>query len=187
MKLSVWAKERGISYQTAWRHYKSGKIPEAYQLSSGTIIVPRAKKDKGKVVIYARVSSHDKKDDLKRQKDRLISFCNARGWKVDKVYTEIASGLNDKRPKLQKILSDKTIGKIVVEHKDRFARFGTNYIELLLNLENRELVIINEMEDDEEDLMQDFVSIVTSFAARLYGKRRSKRKTEALIKALEKE
>ncbi len=187
MKLSQWAKEKGVSYRTAWRHFKEGKIKGAYQLDTGTIIIPEIKSENQrdeKVVIYARVSSSEQKQDLKRQEQRLISFCNARGWQVHKSYTEVASGLNDKRPKLQKLLSDRSITKIVVEHKDRLARFGINYIDLLLKLDGREIFIVNGVEDDEQDLMQDFVSIITSFTARLYGKRRSKRKTEKIMKEL---
>ena len=189
MKLSKWAKQQGVSYRTAWRHFKNGKIKGAYQLESGTIIVPETKKEQKeeKVVIYARVSSSEQKEDLKRQQERLISFCNARGWQVFKSYSEIASGLNDKRPKLQKILSDSSVTKIVVEHKDRLARFGINYIDLLLKLDEREIFVVNGVEDDEQDLMQDFVSIITSFTARLYGKRRSKRKTEKIVKQLQKD
>lgn len=94
------------------------------------------------------------------------------------------TGLNDSRKKLQKLLSDKTITRIVVEHKDRLTRFGFNYIK---DLWNGEIVIINEVVEDEKDLMQDFVSLVTSFTARLYGRRRSKRCTEKLIKELTEE
>ncbi len=71
-----------------------------------------------------------------------------------------------------------------MEHKDRFCRFGLKYIKLLLEKQGRELLIINEVNDDKEDLMQDFISIVTSFCARVYGKRRTKRNTEKLIKEL---
>jgi predicted site-specific integrase-resolvase len=104
---------------------------------------------------------------------------------VDKVVKEIGSGLNDNRKKLEKILLDSTLNRIVVEHKDRFSRFGLNSIKLLLNLQDREIVIVNEVLNDRDDLMQDFVSIITSFTARLYGLRRSKRKTEKMIKELE--
>ena len=189
MKLSKWAKHQGLSYRTAWRHFKDGHIKGVYQLESGTIIVPEMKsaQQAEKVVIYARVSSSDEKEDLKRQEERLISFCNARGWQVFKSYSEVASGLNDKRPKLEKILSDRSITKIVVEDKDRLARFGINYIDLLLKLDDREIFIVNGVDDDEQDLMQDFVSIITSFTARLYGKRRSKGKTEKIIKELNKD
>jgi predicted site-specific integrase-resolvase len=82
-----------------------------------------------------------------------------------------------------KLLLDKSINRIVVEHADRLTRFGLNYI---IKLYPGEIVIINEVIEDEQDLMQDFVSLVTSFCARLYGKRRSKRKTEQLINELSK-
>jgi predicted site-specific integrase-resolvase len=114
-----------------------------------------------------------------------VSFCNARGYKVKKVIKEIGSGLNDQRPKLEKLLLDKEIDVIVVEHKDRLARFGLNYIQKLLALQGREIEIVNEVESERDDLMQDFVSIITSFCARLYGKKRTKRMTEKLVKKLE--
>ena len=98
---------------------------------------------------------------------------------------EIGSGLNDNRPKLEKILLDKGIDIIVVEHKDRLARFGLNYIQKLLELDGRKIEIVNEIEGEKEDLVQDFISIITSFCARIYGNRRSKRATEKLIKSLE--
>lgn len=128
------------------------------------------------------MSSSENKDNLERQKERLVSYCNAKGYKVSKIITEIGSGLNDERKKLESILMDKSINLIVVEHKDRLARFGLNYIQKLLELDNRKIEIINPQTNDEDDLMQDFVSIITSFTARLYGRRRSKRITEKVIK-----
>lgn len=185
MKLSQWAKEKGLSYQTAWRHFKNGQIKGAYKLSSGTIIVPnKVIPKKEKVVIYARVSSNEQKEDLKRQEQRLINFCNANGWIVSKSYTEIASGLNDKRVKFGQLLLDDTITKIVIEHKDRAARFGLNYIESMLKSRGTEIVIMNKVKGDENELMQDFVAIITSFVARLYGQRRSKRKKEEMLNLL---
>ncbi|NWH06982.1 IS607 family transposase, partial [Desulfobacter latus] len=74
--------------------------------------------------------------------------------------------------------------KLVVEHKDRLARFGVNYIEILCNHIGCELVVLNQTLNDKEDLIQDFVSVITSFCARLYGQRRTKRKTEKIIKEL---
>ena len=71
--------------------------------------------------------------------------------------------------------------KVVVEHKDRLTRFGFNYLKQLWDVE---IIVINEVVEDEKDLMQDFVSLVTSFCARLYGKRRTKRNTEKLIQDL---
>ncbi len=186
MKLSKWAKKQGISYRTAWRYFKDGNIKGAYQMESGTIIVPSENcSRKDKYVVYARVSSSENKDNLEKQAARLVAFCNANGWIVSKVVKEVGSGLNDNRKKLMRIIEDRSFTKIVVEHKDRFSRFGLNYINALLEMDGRELIIINEAESDQDDLMQDFVSIITSFTARLYGLRRSKRKTEQIIKQLE--
>jgi len=93
------------------------------------------------------------------------------------VVKEIGSGVNDTRPKLLKLLTDPSVSVIVLEHKDRLTRFGYNYLEQLLKMQDRRIEVINLAEDGKEDLIQDFVSIVTSFCARLYGQRRSKRKT----------
>lgn len=137
------------------------------------------------VAIYARVSSSENKSNLETQKERLISYCNARGYQVSKVVVECASGLNDRRPKLEKLLLDEDITKIVVEHKDRLTRFGFNYIEKLLHRCSVQLEVVNTADGEKEDLIQDFVSVITSFSARIYGQRRSKRKTEKLVKELE--
>ena len=96
----------------------------------------------------------------------------------------MAQVVKDARPKLMKLLTDSSVTLIVVEHKDRLARFGFNYIEQLLKQQDRRIEVINLTEAGKEDLVQDFVSIITSFCARLYGQRRSKRKTERLIAEL---
>ena len=83
-------------------------------------------------------------------------------------------------------MKDRSIKVIVVEHKDRFSRFGMNYIQKLLEMDGRRIEIVNEIVDDCDDLMQDFVSIITSFCARLYGQRRNRRRTEKLIEELQK-
>ena len=113
------------------------------------------------------------------------AFCAAKGWTVKEVVKECASGLNDTRPKLEKLLKNSEITRIVVEHKDRLARFGFNYIRLFKESQGCLIEVINEAGNDRDDLMQDFVSLVTCFTARLYGQRRSRRKTEKLIRDLE--
>jgi predicted site-specific integrase-resolvase len=115
----------------------------------------------------------------------LVKSLNAKGYQVAKIVVEIGSGLNDKRPKLESLLLDRTINLIVCEHSDRLARFGLNYIQKLLELDGRKIEIINPILNEKEDLMQDFVSIITSFTARLYGQRSTRRNTEKLIKQLE--
>jgi len=187
MKLSEYAEKNSISYRTAWRHYKLGLIPNAKQLSTGTIVIDdeSAKTSTEEhTVIYARVSSSENKTNLEAQAKRLEQFCLARGWIINEIIKECASGLNDNRPKLMKILSDRKATRLVVEHKDRLTRFGFNYIKILYP--ECEIVVVNEVES-KEDLFEDFVSLVTSFCARIYGRRRSKRKTEELLKKLESE
>jgi predicted site-specific integrase-resolvase len=100
------------------------------------------------------------------------------------VVTEFGSGMNDSRPKLEKLLTDLDFTMLVVEHKDRLTRFGFNYIELLFKSKGIKLEVINNVEDDKQDIIQDFTSIITSFCARIYGQRRSKRKTEKIIAEL---
>ena len=190
MKLSVYAHSLGVSYRTAWRWFKAGQIT-GFQAETGTIIVTEPAKEAApaafdqKAVIYTRVSAAENENNLEEQARRLMDYCAAKGYCVAAVVKEIGSGVNDTRPKLMRLLTDPTIGLIVVEHKDRLTRFGFNYIEQLLALQGRKIEVINLAENGKEDLVQDFVSIVTSFCARLYGQRRSKRKTEQLIAELQ--
>lgn len=189
MKLSVYARKLGISYHTAWRWFQAGRIA-GYQADTGTIIVTEPVAPETpvsvtqKVVIYTRVSAAENKSNLESQAGRLQDYCAAKGWSVSQVVKEIGSGVNDNRPKLLKLLADPTVTLIVVEHKDRLTRFGFNYIEQLLTMQDRRIEVINQAENGKEDLIQDFVSIVTSFCARLYGQRRCKRKTERIIAEL---
>lgn len=183
MRLVDWAKEQGLCYRTAWNYFNQGLIPNAYKLPTGTIIVPNDDIEKRSeyTIIYTRVSSSENKNNLDSQAERVSQFCNAKGWIIKETIKEIGSGLNDKRPKLKKILENKNITRIVVEHKDRLTRFGFEYIKSLFD---GEIVVINETNEETEDIIQDFVSIITSFCAKIYGKRRSKRKTEKLIEDL---
>ena len=183
LKISQYAKNHHVTIRTVWRWIKEGKLVTEKTATNRTLIIIDEAKEL-KVAVYARVSSSENKDNLDKQKNRLIDYCNARGYKVDKVVIEIGSGLNDNRPKLEALLLDISINLIVVEHKDRLARFGLNYIEKLLALSGRKIEVLNPVENDEQDLIQDFVSIITSFCSRLYGQRRTRRRTEQLIKDL---
>ena len=188
MKLSEYAKKNSITYQTALKHFKNGMIEGAYSLPTGTIVVPDLKSNPKKELtfaIYARVSSSQNKSNLDSQVDRLSSYCMARGHKISKVVKEIGSGLNDKRPKFRSLLTDSSIDVIVIEHKDRATRFGFNYLEDLLAMSGRKIEVVNLSEGDKDDLMQDLISIIRSFMAKYYGQRRSKRKTEKIIEALQ--
>lgn len=188
MKLSAYAKQQGISYQTAWRMWQRRELP-AHQLPSGTVIVdvppaPQVVRPQN-VAVYARVSSAENRKNLEGQAERVSAFCAAKGWQVAKVVKECGSGVNDQRPQFLALLADTSISQIVVEHQDRCSRFGVAYIQTLLATQGRELVIVNEAQEGQEDLMQDFVAIITSFTARLYGRRRASRKKTQLLAALE--
>ncbi len=191
MKLSQYAKQIGISYRTAWRWYKSGEI-EGYQTPTRTIIITEPKTEQpeiknGKVVIYARVSAQENKSNLDTQAKRLESYCMAKGYQIHRVVKEVGSGINDQRRELIKILKDPSITRIVVEHKDRLTRLGFHYIEELLSMQGRQIEVVNLSNNGKEGLVEDLVAIIDSFCARLYGQRRSKRKTQKIIEELEKE
>ena len=186
MKLSQYAKQQGISYRTAFRWWQAGQI-KGYQAPSGTIIVtteePTTKVEK--IAIYARVSTRERKDNLDRQVELLSSYCAAKGYQISLSVKEIASGVNDSRPKLLSLLKDTSITRIVVEHKDRLTRFGFRYLETLLEAQGRTIEVVNLAENDHEDLMADLTAILYSFTARMYGQRRGKHKTEQIVKELE--
>ena len=186
-KLKDYANKHNITYRTAYNHFKKGLIENAYQLPSGTIVISDSNefiKKPEYIVTYARVSSSQNKINLESQSKRLIDYCNANGWNTHENIQEIGSGLNDNRQKLFKILSSGKPTKLIIEHKDRLTRFGFNYIRLLCNHIKCDLIIINNITDDKEDLIQDFISVITSLCARIYGQRRTKRITEKLIKTL---
>ena len=192
IKISILARDLGIHRNTLYTWNKEGKIEfvkvntlnyvtrETYNM----LMNIREEKKEEKVIIYCRVSTPTRKNNLETQKNRLISFANAKGYKVHKVYTEIGSGFNDNRKKLQKILDDQDFTILLVEHKDRLTRVGFNYLETLLNKLGKSIEVINSVDTDEKDIIQDFISIITSYTARIYGKRRTKRKTEELINEL---
>src|SRR2546427_5883692 len=143
MRLSQYAKQMNVSYKTAFRWWKAGKL-DAYQLDTGTIIVrdPISPQLATGVALYARVSTTGQKADLERQVERLKTYAASRGYQVTKVAQEVASGMNDSRPKLLKVLMDKQIGMIVIEHRDRLTRFGFVYIEQLLQLQGRHIEVM---------------------------------------------
>jgi putative resolvase len=178
MKLSEYARQIGITYKTAYRMWKAGQL-DAYQLPTGTIIVREAPTPATGVALYARVSSADQKTDLVRQVDRLRDYAAAQGYVLTREVREIASGVNDSRPKLAALLNDPHIGLIIVEHRDRLTRFGFNYIRLLLEQQQRRIEVMNTT-DTGNDLVDDFVAVITSMAARLYGRRHAHNHSERI-------
>lgn len=188
VKLSTYAKEHDVQRQTAYRWWREGKI-QGEQLESGTILVyaddePVIANNNNNVAIYARVSSSQNKNNLTNQKERLEHYATARGYKIIHSVTEVGSGLNDHRKKLLSLLGKDDYAILLVEHKDKLTRFGFNYLRILLEKQGKIIEVVNENSEEESDLMEDLVAIITSFCARLYGQRRSKRKTEKIINEL---
>ena len=185
MRLRQYANKMGISYKTAFRWWKSGKL-DAYQLDTGTVIVrePASGEAPANVALYARVSSADQKEDLERQMQRLKDYAAAKGYQVTKTVSELASGLNDSRPKFLKLLTDASIGVIVVEHRARATRFGLIYIERLMQMQGRRLEVIFPSDTD-NDLVDDFIAVITSMASRISGRTPSKRRAEKIKHCVE--
>lgn len=190
MKLSDYAKQQGVRYETAWRWFRDGKI-QGHRVGAHTILIEESTPEPSPVTqstaVYTRVSSAEKKSNLESQAERLIAYCTVRGYQVRKVVKEIGSGVDDNRPKFLALLADPNIGRIVIEHKDRGTRFGFRYIETLLKTYGREIEVVNQAKNDTEDLLADLTSIIYSFCARLYGQRSAKRKTEKMVQELEAE
>ena len=190
LKLSDWARKNGLDYKTAYRlFFRSGKFPRPVeQLPTGTVLVHELPVTTNNAVLYARVSSGDQAADLDRQMQRPRDYAAAQGAHAVQEVQEIGSGLNGHRKRL-KALENPPASTIVVEHRDRLARFGSEYIEsALASSNNRKVVIVNdtEMKDDlVQDMMIDVV-VLTSFCARLYGRRAARNKAKRALQATEK-
>jgi excisionase family DNA binding protein len=181
------AKELGVSRETLRRWEAAGKIQvertpaghRRYDLSSLHGVTPRLPSTNRPTIAYARVSSHDQKEDLVRQVALLETFCAANGWTYE-VIQDLGSGLNyDKkglRDLIKRICSGQ-VGRLVLTHKDRLLRFGAELVFALCEAFNAEVVLINRGGQPlsfEEELAQDVLEIVTVFSARLYGSRSCK-------------
>jgi excisionase family DNA binding protein len=182
----------GVSISTLRRWEREGKlIPEhtpgghrRYDLAQlypdrfrGASDVPR------KTVAYARVSSHDPKDDLERQKQVLALYCASQGWTFE-VVADLGSGMNYHKKGLKRLLNDilaDRVGRLVITHKDRLLRFGAELVFAICEAKHVEVVILNPGEDTtfEDELAQDVLEMITVFSARLYGSR--SRKNQKLL------
>lgn len=133
-------------------------------------------------IIYCRVSSPNKKDDLKRQLERCTEYAIKNGYNILKSYKEVASGMNDNRRELNKVL-DEVVNKkftLIVENKDRLTRFGFRYLEKFFSHMGCKILLINKSDDDQQDLVKDLVSVITSFCCRIYGLRRGANKSRQI-------
>lgn len=189
MKLSEWAKRNGVHYQTAWKWARDGTmpVPVSKTATGRYLVLEQSAEPSGRMVAYCRVSSADQKADLERQAGRVVTAATGIGLTVAEVVTEVGSGLNGRRPKLARLLRDPSVSVIVVEHRDRLARFGLEQLSAALEANGRRIVVIDDAEvDDVEvdaDLVRDMTEVLTSFCARLYGRRSATRRAKAALRA----
>ncbi len=183
VNLTEWARRQGIHPHTAFRWFENGTLPvPAERVGPRTILVniDAATAPAVGLGLYARVSSHDQRSDLERQLARLTEWAAKAGQLVVRVESEVGSGMNGHRPKLMRLLSDPEVTTVVVEHRDRLARMNAELVEASLLAHGRQLVVLDEGEV-EDDLVRDMVEVLTSFCARLYGKRSARKRA---LKAL---
>lgn len=186
IKLSTYAELNDCTYRTAWNRFNRGAIKGVKDEVTSTIRVyvdvdnTKEEKDYKTAIIYARVSSNDRKAQLEEQALRLNNFATNNGFKILKSVKEVASGMNENRSKLNAIFDETEFDTLIVENKDRLTRFGFSYIERLLKERNVNIIVVNESLDDKDDLMKDFISIITSFCGRIYGRRRTNKKQSLL-------
>jgi len=184
MKLSKWAESQGISYKTAWRLWRSGRLPApAEQLATGTVVVHAEPAAQGGTALYARVSSADQKADLDRQLARLAAFAAQQRLHVVDTVREVGSGLNGHRKGLMRLLRNPAVQTVVVEHRDRLMRFGFEYVESALAATGRRVVVVEPVEFT-DDIVRDLHEVIVSMCARLYGKRAAKNRAKRALDAL---
>ena len=147
-------------------------MPVPYRrLPSGTILVDVEEPvSNDPVVLYARVATPDQRPDLDRQVARMTEWATHHGLTIGRVVTEVGSGIDAKRPKLARILADPTATVIVVEHRDRLARFGIEHLRAALAAGGRRIVVVDTAENP-DDLIREMVEVLTTMCARLYGRR----------------
>ncbi|WP_427006652.1 IS607 family transposase [Pseudarthrobacter sp. H2] len=186
MRLKDWAISQGIHPQTAYKWFKDGTLPvPARRVGPRLIIVnPESSTSAatGGLGLYARVSSHEQKADLDRQMARLQAWADTTGLTVVRAESEVASGMNGARTKIRRLLADPAVKTIIVEHRDRLGRMNTELVESALEASGRRLVVIDPQEPD-DDLVRDMAEVLTSFCARLYGRRSAAHRAKAALAA----
>jgi len=130
-------------------------------------------------VIYARCSTHKQKENLERQKDRLRKHAESKNYKY-MIVDEIASGINEKRKGLHKVINlifEGKVERVLIEYKDRIARFGYEYLwAIFRNLGIKVEIMENKAQKYEEELAEDIMKILTCYSARYYGARGGRKK-----------
>jgi len=187
MNLTEWAKAQGVHPQTAYRWFREGTLPvPAVRVGPRTVLVnPQVQDDRpGGIGLYARVSSHDQKEDLDRQMARLGRWAADAGARVVRCEAEVGSGMNGSRAKVRRLLADPDVAVVVVEHRDRLGRMNTELVEAALSASGRRLVVLDSGEV-EDDLVRDMIEVMTGFCSRLYGRRSARNRALKALRCAE--
>jgi predicted site-specific integrase-resolvase len=185
MNLAAWAERNGVARVTAYRWFRAGLLPVSARKVGRLILVDEPIGEAGpraRTAVCARVSLADQKAGLDRRVARVTAWAAAEQIPVAKVVTEVGSALNGHRRKFLALLRDPTVSRIVVEHRDRFCRFGSGYVEAALAAQGRQLVVVDSAEVD-DDLVRDMTEILTSMCVRLYGRRAAQNRAERALAA----
>jgi len=170
-----------ISSATLWRRVNVGTVKTKELYGTTYYLDENPSSEASMNVIYCRVSNTKQQADLKRQETILREYCVSNGIIPDKVISDIASGMNENRKGLQELISlvkDGKVKTVYVSYKDRLTRFGFDYFVYLFNLFGTEIKVVNltSEEDFQQELTQDFISILHHFSMKLYSNRRKELK-----------
>lgn len=182
----------GVTAQTLRNWDKEGKLKPSYTKSNGyryyseDVILSYTQERKTKkdvnVVLYARVASKEQQDDLERQISNLKEYAKDKYEKYD-VISDIGSGINYEKPGLKRLIemiNKKQVDVIVVLYKDRLLRYGFELVEYFAKLNNVKIEVIDKIDkNQDQELVEDLVQIITVFSCKLQGKR--KKKTKELL------
>ena len=185
MNLASWAERNGVARVTAYRWFRAGLVPVPARRVGRLILVENLSVAAGlrsPTAVYARVSAADQRSDLDRQVARVTAWATAQQIPVDQVVVEVGFALNGHRREFFALLGDPSVTRIVVEHRDRFCRFGSEYVQAAVAAQGRALVVVDNAEVD-DDLVRDMTGILTSMCARLYGERAAANRAERALAA----
>ncbi len=192
--LGRWARRCGISYRTAWRWFRSDKLPEdveAEQMPTGTILVrdERFLRKSGEIaneaVIYARINPRQNQSAMNDQIESCRSFCVARGWIITKIVREVAPGVGPQRVKLARLIQKRT-PRLVVATTSILSRFDFRFFEALWQSTDSELVVVDRSDEiaNRGGVFEDLTDAINIACHRHYGPKRGTVLVEILSRVI---